>query len=154
MTICGVDLEPAPPTATEQRNWGRSTSGPYIEQRVRLYAADTADTARTVIGGLHATMPTCTTYTSTDERGTSSFTVEPLTVPDAPRGTVAWRQRVPVAIPGATTATNTEVVQDVAIVRRGPAVVLFNSYGVGSAGDVSALSAALKAAIPGPDSRP
>lgn len=151
MTICGVDLEPAKPLATGQRNWGRSTSGPYIEQHVRLYEGDTA---RTVIGGLHTTLPTCTEYTATDKRGTSSFAVEPLTVPGAPRGTVAWRQRVSVAVPGPTTPTNTQVVQDVAVVRRGAAVLLFNSYGVGGAGEVAALGAALKAAIPGPGSRP
>lgn len=151
MTICGVDLEPAKPLATGQRNWGRTTSGPYIEQHVRLYEGDTAST---VIGGLATTMPTCTGYTATDDRGTSSFTVEPLTVPDAPKGTVAWRQRVAVAVPGPTAPTNTQIVQDVAVVRRGAAVVLFNSYAVGGAGDVAALSAALNAAIPGKGAPP
>ncbi len=146
MTICGVDLEPQPPAATGQRNWSRDAAGPYLEQHVRLY---TGDTARTVIGGLHTALPTCTSYTATDARGGSStFTVEKLTIPGAPRGTVAWRQRVPVAVPGPSTPTNTQVIQNVALVRRGSAVLFFTSYGVGQDADVTALGAALNAAIP------
>lgn len=152
MTVCGVDIEPAQPVDTAARAWRRSASGPHLEQHVRTYSGTTATT---VIGGLNTAIPGCTTYTAADDRGgRSSFTVEKLTVPGAPRGTVAWRQRVAVPVPGATPPTTTDVVQDVAVVRRGTAVILVNSYDVGKPGDVTALSAALVAAIPAPTPRP
>ncbi|WP_040157403.1 hypothetical protein [Mobilicoccus massiliensis] len=160
MTVCGVDLEPHEPVDGAQQNWQKGAAGPYLQQNVRVYPDATATT---VVADLAEKVPGCRTYTAKDTKGQSTFTVEKLTLKGAPAGTVAWRQRVDVVVPGAATAapsgtgtgTSTgapatpppaqtvEVVQDIAVRRVGAAVVLMNAYAVDGPPDDGVLVTAL-----------
>lgn len=157
MTVCDVDLEPVEPVDGAQQNWHSPSGDTFLEQHVRVYPDDTA---ATVVKALATKIPRCTGYTAKDSSGgQSTFTVEKLTLKDAPEGVVAWRQRVDVPVPAPATAaatatgspaptpsaTTTQVVQDIAVLRSGASVVLVDAYGTTRDPDDAALVTALKA---------
>lgn len=139
MSVCEVDLEPVEPVDGAQQNWRSADAATHLEQHVRVYPDDTAQDVITALG---EAIEDCTEYTAEDASGGSStFTVQPLSLDGAPDGTVAWRQRVAVPVPGTDDAG--EVVQDVTVSRRGAAIVLLNAYRVGGDPGHEALTAAL-----------
>ncbi len=167
MSVCGVDLEPSSPLDGAQRRWQASAAGPYLEQHVRVY---TDTTARDVLARLARALPTCIRYTATDSAGgSSSFTVERLSLPSASAQSVTWRQRlVPPAAtataaapasPASPAATSTrsptptgtppaaQLVQDVAVSRVGSSIVLLAAYAVDATPNERVLDAALKATL-------
>lgn len=106
MTVCGVDLEPAPPIDAAAARWQQTPTGPWLEQHVRVYDDPTA---RNVLAALKEALPGCERYTATDEAGGSTtFDVTRLTLDSAGSNTVTWRQRlVPESSPSASETPST-----------------------------------------------
>lgn len=175
MSVCGVDLEPNAPLDGAQKRWQYSASGPFLEQHVRVY---TGGAAAAVVARLKKAVPGCTTYTSTEGGSRATYQVQKLTVPGADGGIVTWRQRLrlpapaPATSPTATTgeaspsrpttptttataaptaaspAAGPELVQDVAVTRRGSSVVLLASYAVNQSPQPEVLATAVRALGP------
>jgi hypothetical protein len=140
ITVCGVDLEPTAPVDFAHYRFAKGPVGPFLEQHVRSYAANTA---AEVIEAIRAALPGCREYETAGEGDHPAvrFAVEPLklsgaaaTAPD----TVSWRQK-PVDGSG--------VANDVVLTRRGTTVVLLVAYSVRNGPDRDALTSAL-AAVP------
>lgn len=171
MTICGVDLEPSAPIDGAQKRWQNSPNGPFLEQHVRVYADRTA---ANVMAGLSRAIPTCRGYTAVDAAGGSAtYTVEPLSVPGAGAGFVAWRQKLTLPQPAPVTPTATQsatalptspaatpapsasqapapvLFQDVVVTTRGTSIILLSSYAVDVAPQPQVLATAVKALGPG-----
>jgi hypothetical protein len=136
LTICGVDIEPRPPTRATSIRFSQGSVGPFLEQHVRIYDDDVASG---VIAGLREALPGCDSYEAAgtaEGSPTASFSVEPLTVAGAPNESVAWRQ---------TSQGDIPITSDQLLVRRGDVAVLFVSYALKAVPDPAVLEQAARA---------
>lgn len=138
LSVCGVDLEPAPPARATSIRFSRGPVGPFLEQHVRVYRDDQV---AGVIDALRDALPGCTEYTATGtdpDSPEATFMVRPLTVPDAPEDSVAWRQ---------VSQGDVRIVSDILLVRRGTTGITLVSYALKDTPDPAVLQAAA-AALP------
>ena len=137
MTVCGVDLEPEEPTATQQVRFARTAVGPFLYQYVREYAP--AGPPGQVTSALAEALPGCTMFTTRGDAPGSpeaSFSLAQLAVADLPAGSVAWRM---------TPRTDNPITQDVVLIPRGDTLVAFLSASLGTEPDPAVLEAAIDA---------
>lgn len=135
LTICGVDLEPQPPTGTDELRFAQSAVGPFLEQYVRTYDSDRVTP---VIEALRAALPTCTRFAAGagGETARVEFTVEPLDVAGLAPDDVAWRQ---------TSVAERPITADYLITRRGTSAVVLVSYAISGPPPSGVLDAAYRA---------
>ncbi|GAB96732.1 hypothetical protein BJY21_003013 [Kineosphaera limosa] len=178
MSVCGVDLEPTSPLDGAQRRWQLSANGRFLEQHVRVYTGGTAAAVVANLQRAIPSCTSYTTRdgggtaTYRVERlrvaGAGADIVawrQKLTLPRAvPQSTQAPTAPAsptsPTALPtaAATTAAapttavepaqSHELIQDVAVTRRGSSVVLLASYSIDQAPQADVLATAVKALGP------
>lgn len=141
VTVCGVDLEPTPPTEATSVRFSRSPVGPFLEQHVRVH--EDSATVQDVVDRLDEALRDCTEYEATsgadgDNHHTARFEVEPLTVEGAPDDSVAWRQ---------TSQGDVPITSDLLLVPRGTSAVMLMSYALRDTPEPDVLSQAV-AALP------
>ncbi len=119
--VCGVDIEPTPPTSGDRVRFSQGGLGPFLAQYVRLH--DSARVPQRVVGDLQGALQGCDHYTTKgDGSGQSArFRVEPLQVDGLPDHAVAWRQ---------TATRGARITTDMVLVAKGEGLVAFVSYAV------------------------
>lgn len=135
-SVCGVDLEPSKPVDTASARFSQGPVGPFVEQRVRIYADDSA---AAVLKRLRTALASCSRY-SLPASGTApavTFAVQPLALPRLGEDSVAWRQ-VP--------QTDLPITTDVVLIRTGRTVVLVTSYAIKEAPSEQTVQQAAQAA--------
>lgn len=115
-TVCGVDIEPVPPVDSASARFSEGPLGPFVEQRVRVYAGDTD-----VVSRVRAALEGCTKYSlpATASGPAAVLDVQRLDVPPLGDESVAWSQ---------TARTDVPITTDVVMIRSGNTVALVTSY--------------------------
>ncbi len=134
--VCGVDLEPSAPARTASARFSQGPVGPFVEQRVRVYADDTASS---VMARLRTALAGCDQYdlAATASAPAASVAVEPLDLPQLGDESVGWRQVARSELP---------ITTDVVLIRRGRTIVLVTSYALKAPPPTSTIEQAATAA--------
>lgn len=134
--VCGVDIEPGKPVQTASARFSQGPLGPFVEQRVRVYADDSA---AGVVRALRTALASCTSYQLPASGAAPAVTmaVRPLQLAQLGDESVAWRQ-VP--------QTDLPITTDVVLIRSGRTVVLVTSYALKQAPPAATVEQAATAA--------
>ncbi|MGN6299603.1 MAG: hypothetical protein ACTHN8_00735 [Angustibacter sp.] len=134
--VCGVDIEPTAPVRTADARFSQGPLGPFVEQRVRVYADDSATA---MMARLRRALATCDHYDlpASATAPAARIDVRPLSLPTFGEESLAWRQ---------TPRTTLPVTTDVVLIRSGRTVVLVTSYALKQAPDDDTARVAAQAA--------